>query len=235
VLGIAEDITERARSAAEIRALADALERRARDVEAVNRELETFAYSVSHDLRAPLRHISGYVQLLSRALGAPDAPGAPDALERDRALAALQTCDAFEPGVLLALRAELAPVACGDVIVGKELAPELDPELAQTLTALVHAAHLNRLVVTAPRLEPPFSKQQFSDFSKTVLEKWVVTQARAIYEIAKQGAILASNTLPSVATSFPNTEIRPSSSSRAPTVKSRPRIRSFTAITASLS
>ena len=77
------DITERRRAEAEVAALNASLEERVRartaELEAANRELESFSYTISHDLRAPLRSMVGFGGLLKESLG----PGIDPEARRD--------------------------------------------------------------------------------------------------------------------------------------------------------
>ena len=59
-----QDITERKQAEEKIKKLNEELKRRAGELEIANKELEAFAYSVSHNLRAPLRSMEGFSQAL---------------------------------------------------------------------------------------------------------------------------------------------------------------------------
>jgi PAS domain S-box-containing protein len=66
ILETNNDITERKRREEEIQGLNKELAKRSAELESINKELEAFAYSISHDLRSPLRHMAGYTELLQK-------------------------------------------------------------------------------------------------------------------------------------------------------------------------
>ena len=77
VEGAHRDLEERVQQrTAKLEEASVLLERHIEELDAVNRELESFSYSVSHDLRAPLRHITGFAMMLRESASASlDAEG----------------------------------------------------------------------------------------------------------------------------------------------------------------
>lgn len=85
--GVIEDITRSKEAEQAIRDLNEALVHRNAELETLNEELESFSYSVSHDLRAPLRAIDGFSQAVLEDYGDKIDADGHDALRRLRAAA----------------------------------------------------------------------------------------------------------------------------------------------------
>lgn len=84
-IGVGVDVTDRRQAEHRIRKLNDELEQRVRErtseLEIANKELEAFSYSVSHDLRAPLRAIDGFSRILLAEYSAEMPPEAREYLQ----------------------------------------------------------------------------------------------------------------------------------------------------------
>ncbi|MCC6668326.1 MAG: hypothetical protein IT375_31570 [Polyangiaceae bacterium] len=116
-----------------------------------------------------------------------------DAAERDTALTALEPCTQLPAGLARAMRAELAPVACGDVLVESFLAkppPGIEPELRDALMGLGFAARASRLVREPPQLAPPHGKARVNQFMAGPLKHWIEGQAKAIHSVSLHGSNL---------------------------------------------
>lgn len=81
------DVTQRKRMEEDVQKLNEDLKQRAAQLEAANKELEAFSYSVSHDLRAPLRSIDGFSHVVLEDYGEQLSADARGYLERVRAAA----------------------------------------------------------------------------------------------------------------------------------------------------
>ncbi len=117
VQGIVRNISERKRAEEELRKYRTHLEafiaQRTDQLEAANKELESFAYSVSHDLRAPLRAMEGFANALLE-----DYADRLDATGRDyarRVVAAAQHMDTLIQDLLAYSRLSRAPLKPGTV------------------------------------------------------------------------------------------------------------------------
>jgi hypothetical protein len=133
-----------------------------------------------------------------------DRPSALDALtqalaeadraERDALLLDLERCAELPVGLVRALRADLGPTECADVLVEPLLSA-----IPKGITGAVHdalfgiglAGRLARTVSDPPKLAAPFDKQRVKEFHEGSLRTWGLSNAKAIEELAKLGAGLA--------------------------------------------
>lgn len=127
----AESERLRERAEAAHRLLADQSSR-LQELEQVSRELESFSYTVSHDLRAPLRVVDGFARILKEDFGAGLAPQAGEHL--DRILAAATRMDQMIDALLGLARVSAQPLVPAPVdlsLLAQQIADDLRSQQPQ--------------------------------------------------------------------------------------------------------
>jgi len=177
------DVSERKQALDEIRRLNAELERRVKErtaqLEAVNHDLESFTYSVSHDLRAPLRHVDGFSRILIEQYGSQLPPGAMNHIEWVRKATA-------HMGRLVDDLLNLARVGRGGL---KTSFSDLNALVAETIASFEGDARGRKIewrvaALTPAECDPGLVRQVFSNLVANAL-KFTRQRETAIIEIGE--------------------------------------------------
>jgi len=142
-------------------------------------------------IQSPVADKNAHVEALTHLDAALSSPSN---VAQNQKLATLERCGHFEPGLIAALRADLAPAECADRIVEPWLTNSkmtLSLELSQLMRGLSIGARLMRAEVVPPTPPAPFTRQHFEAFLKEHIRPWYSAQSRAIYDLASEGSKLS--------------------------------------------
>lgn len=116
-----------------------------------------------------------------------------DAAKRDGLLVSLEACPGLPAGAVRAIRAELAPIECGEAIVAPVISSPpagMGGNIYMALLGQAVASRLARVAKSPPKLAPPYARQRVKEFHDGPLKTWFTEQALLIQQLSQEAVEL---------------------------------------------